>query len=276
MLSAGDTPSTFELVHVGRSDSNPSTVCKLTPIQKVSADEIAIALADEVEAESEDHTQGYPGRQQYVLRGCTSEGRQVGEFPFWTSASNVMTHSHAATSLVDLTPEQAALSVGTMPEQLGHPTAMVATQLMRHTEGLVRNLVEMSSVNRERDAQIIRQLQAANDKHEGRHIQTLELMESMHSRQQERQLATKTYEHDEQRKDRLLDKLTTMVLPAVAQHLSLPGVGSSDNGDVSVADIKGIFMRLPDEMQNSFLEALNEEDKAKLMSAFEGGGGTKH
>ncbi len=285
MLSAGEVPARFQLEHVSKAGPC-SLVCKLEPISDAAgADDIAQIVAEQVHQEAIDHIEGWPGRQQYVVRAYTETDREVGEFAFFQIANHI-THTQASRSMVELTPEQDAMAAGHLPnaEQLGHPTAMVANQQMRHNEGLVRYMTEMSAMSRERDASIIRSLQASNDRHEDRNMQMMQLFETMCSKQLERELATKTYEDDRDRKERLMENLNKWVLPEIAKRVgvALPASDKSSGEDSAtmVADIRDIFLSLPDEMQNAFVAELEESKRDRLMSIFERAGtsasDTKH
>jgi hypothetical protein len=270
MLSVGDRPASFHLCHLGRSGGH-SLVCKLEPVAEAPADDIAHALAEQIEAEAIDHVEAWPGRQQYVMRAYTEAGHDAGEFAFFQTANHIShTHTHAVGGITELTPEQAAFAGGNMaqPELLGHPLAMVASQGMRHAEGLVRFMVEQSAMNRERDAQIIKQQQAMIDKMQGRQTKMMDLVETMSSRQAERELAEQSYNDDKDRKDKLLDRLTTLVLPALAERAGVPTALLGADGGVDINEIREIFLKLPDEMQDSIVGTLSEKDQATLLSIF--------
>ncbi len=274
MLSAAGSPSRFELCHVNKAGGY-AVVCKLEPMEGAGADDIAETLAEQVAAEAMDHVDAWPGRQQYVVKAYTKEEHDAGEFAFYETA-NAVTNSRASEMLIDMTPEQHALAGGHLPqpEMLGHPTAMVASQQMRHTEALVRSIVDMSTRQSERDTQIIRQQQSAIDKHDGRYIQMLELVEDMHSRQAERELEAKKYDDDNNRKERLLSNLTKYVLPAIGLKAGAlvggkgkPAAGDDDDAK-TVAKIRAIFLNLPKETQDKVLADCTEEQKDTLLDAF--------
>ena len=252
----GDNPARFDLCHLDRARGS-SLVVKLQPLPNVATDDIANHIADEVHNEVLDHIEGWPGRQQYAIRAFTAGGEEVGEFPFVQTANSVI-HTNAGEMLSEATPEQNALASGMLPnpEQLGHPTAMGAQQLMRHTEQLTRFTVEMASMRAERDAQIIRIQQTSIDKHTAQQSKMVEVMEAMYSRQAERDLAEKTYRDDESRKERLLDNLTRLVVPALAKRAGVPaelvgaatavaGDGAGD-GAARSSVVRDIFLKLPE------------------------------
>ncbi len=272
MVSA-DLPRRFELVHIDRGSR--SVVCRLAPKAEVGADDIGEQLADEVHQEVIDHVEAWSGRQNYVVRALSEDGREIAEFAFFQVA-NSLVHTHAAHEIGELTPEQDALGGGRMPlaEQLGHPTAMVATQLMRHTEALTRHLVEVTSMQRERDAQIIRQQQQAIDKHETQHLKFMEMVEDMTSRRQERALAQAEHDANEARKAETFERINTLVLPAVAEKMGFSGPKAED----VLKELRSIFFSLPEEMQESVSAALPAEQKQKLFAILGSGeaGATKH
>lgn len=282
-------PAALELVHLaggsgGRSDGG-SVVVRLSPRAGASPDELAAELADAIESEASDHAEGWAGVQQYALRAVDAEGRACGEFAFRLGASALATT--AADSLAELTPEQSR--AGATPAALElmthHPMAQIAAQQMRHAEALTRQVVELATRNAERDGRIIREQQQAIDRYARRERETWEIAETMLSAKAERDLKERQYADETSRKERLLERLNTLVIPAVAKRIGMPpaalGTGAAAGtaaataaGGDTVSEIRRIFLSLPSELQDDVLAKLSDADRETLLSSFERGGAT--
>ena len=164
---------------------------------------------------------------------------------------------------------------------MSNAATMVMVQQMRHTEGLVAKLVELSTEHSERDAGIIRDQQLHIDRLEGRRIETITLLESLLSQKQERDLVQAEYDNQEKRKDRMMGKLEDVVFPAIMRSAIVKGMLNKDKGDGtplsddSAEEIKQLFMKLPEETQSKIISELGEEDSHRLMDLFASGHETR-
>lgn len=278
-------PAALELVHLGGGSGrgDGTVVVRLSPRAGASPDELAAELADAIESEASDHAEGWAGVQQYGVRAVDAAGAAVGEFAFRLGASALATT--AADSLAELTPEQAR--AGATPAALElmthHPMAQATAQLMRHTEALTRQVVELATRNAERDGRIIREQQQAIDRYARRERETWEIAETMLSAKAERDLKERQYADEASRKERLLERLNTLVIPAVAKRIGMPGAAlgtgaaagaAAAGGADTVGEIRRIFLSLPSELQDDVLAKLSDADRETLLSSFERGAAT--
>ncbi len=252
-------PAGFALMHIGRH--GPALVCNLAA--EGAPDDRADAIERLVSDEAGDHVEGWPGLQQYKVVALNEKGAPMGEHPFTLAAG---ASDDTASSLAMPTPDMGGMA-GT---ELNHAHTMVTVQQMRHNEGLVRALVEMSMTSRERDQEIISKQQRQIDKMQDRQLDVIEMMEGMMSRSKERELTQQAYDEDKERKDKLLAKVTQLILPAMAKE-----AGVAVPEDV-VETVRGIFLRLPDETQNKIIADLPKPDAEKLLELMESGAETKH
>jgi hypothetical protein len=244
-------------------------------------DDVASDVERQVSDEAGGHIEAWPGRQQYVVRAYAND-EEIGEYPFSLDRHDTVS---AVESLALPTPEmeyQAEFYPSGGYSVSSPSAARVESQQMRHNEVLVRALVEQTTRNYERDERLIASLQRANEKHEARRFEQVELLEEMYSRRQERSLLQQQHVSDAQRKERLVTALTTMVFPALASKAGsiLGGVGPTGpsprpQGADATAEpteeddlqtLAHIFMTLPSEKQSEFMEALSPDCQVQLLN----------
>ncbi len=285
----------FALWHVGRHA--PSLVCQL-PCEAADPTDRQHEIEQAVQDEVADHIEAWPGRQQYLVKAYDAAENEVGEFALSMIARD--SRMDVSAELALRTPEQEAAVAMGHESCANSPAAMVMMQQMRHNESLVGRLYDLSVANSERDARLIALLTKKNEKLEDRRFEAVEMIEAMYCRRQERNLRQQKFDDDKNRKERLLSNLTTMVLPEIAKRVGLPANASrpthvptnGSNGangssgangasgssgangagahreDPRVAAMREIFMKLPDQMQNDIVNALEPDDQHALLSIF--------
>jgi hypothetical protein len=247
---------------------------------EVEPAELPDHLERQISDEVTQHVDGLPGRQQYVVRSYRGD-RQTGEFTFWEQAVTGAA-SEAASALAFNTPDADPFGPFQSPRggDFSHASSMTTVQQMRHNEVLMRCLVDMATKNRERDVELIANLSRQVEKHQRNELKVAEMMEGMMSRAQERQLTQEKFDADEDRKERLLAKLNTYVLPEIAKRLGLPGMAPTGDGgsetDKDLDKVAQLFMGLDSKLQETILNELGEEEAAELLSVFERRGGASH
>lgn len=267
MLSGA--PASYELIH----RATGALVVQLTPRQGGVPDDVIGELADAIESESTDHAEGMGRTQQYAVRALDAGGSVLGEFTFRSGGAALV--SRIGDELGSPTPEQ--MTAGAPPAGLEamayHPMAQLAAQQMRHTEALTRQLVEMSTRNADKDARIIREQQSAIDRYARREREMAETWEQLLCRRQERELEDRRYNDELEQRERLLERLNTLVIPAVARRIGMPalaaGAGAGTDETTTVGQLRRIFMGLPSAVQDQVLGELSDADKETLLSAFE-------
>jgi len=225
--------------------------------------------------EATGHVDGWPGRQQYIVRAYVEGNDEpVGEFPFGLAAQG----EASTAELAQATPDYQAAMAGQIPLQdFSHPHAQVMAQQMRHNEALIRFLVDVTMHSRDRDGAIINRQQSHIDKLEADRFRIVEMTEDMLSRKQERAIKQERWETDKQRKEQLMAKLLQFVIPEAARRFGMTSTLSENQqqGAEELDEIKQLFLKLPAEMQNEIVNQLPEEDSDRLLSIFEGRS-TKH
>jgi hypothetical protein len=254
----------FAVYHVGRHA--PSLVTAITADEGTTDDRAETIERITVE-EVTDHVEAWPGRQQYFVKATGENNDDLGEFAFAMSSRG----NSASSDLTVYPPENDPHG----SSEFQSPHAMVTLQQMRHNEGLVRWIVELSRSASERDAQIMAAQQRQIDLMEDRRMDVVGMLEGMYSQRQERDLKQSKQDKDEARKDKLLRLVTNFVIPEMARRS-----GFTPPGDVA-EEIKQIFMRLPEDTHTLILEQLPKPDRDKLLDLFEGKAGdeeeaTKH
>ncbi len=262
----------FALLHEGRHGT--AKVCDLAA-DSGSPEDRAAVVERAVSDECKDHVEAFAGRQQYLVRALDGSGKAVGDHPFWITS----TGNKASGALMLPTPEQDADSHAHIIDpqrnapEMSHAATMVMIQQMRHNEGLVAKIVELSTEHAERDAGIIRDQQLQIDRLEGRRLETITLLEGLRSQKQERDLVQAEHDNHEGRRDRLMGKLEDVVFPAVMRSAVVKGMlnkGKKDGviSDDSADEIKQLFLKLPEEMQSKIVSELGEDDAHRLMDLF--------
>lgn len=257
LLTAGEEPRSFALYHVQRTGT-AALVAKLA-LCGDGADDVAAHVAELAEKEAQDHAAGFAGRQQYAIRaygaGTPESGApELGEFPFRYAHSSIGVQTDAATELLGPMPEPSARAA---------VTDMATVQLMRHNEGLVRLLVEVTSQKGERDAEIIRAQQAQIDRLTQRQLTSYELVERLLSEERERELKERAWDADEARKDKLMARLEEIFFPAVQKRFGIPMPGAGGGGVLD--EIRELFISLPDATQSAVLDALPDDKAHRLL-----------
>lgn len=262
--------TTFRLFHEGRHGLNQ--VCEL-PLEG-GAEDWPDHIARLVHDESQTHASAYPGRQQYMVRAYADGIDQpIGEYPFGLTAGD----EGSAATLSLQTPDYNTAMTGQIPLQdFSHPHAMVMAQQMRHNEGILRSLVDVTMHSRDRDGAIIKRQQEHIDHLEADRMKVLEMAEELMSRKQERQIVQEKWDSEKRRKDQIMAKLITFVLPEFAKRAGVAGVKaapSNGEADKELDEIKRMFLKLAPETQNQIVAELPEDDSDRLLTIFEGGGG---
>lgn len=257
----------FALWHSGKHGL--SLVCQLAT--EGGTEDWPDVIERQVSEEAQDHANGWPGRQQYLVQAYTEKSDEsIGEFALSMTASNTSLATTSLSLLDNETPDAELMNAGNLPPDFNHPHALVTTQQMRHTEALTRYVVELSMASRERDGQIIAVQQKQIDEMSKSRLDMTDMLEKMLSRSQERSLVQDKYDKEQGRKDKIMSTLLGFVLPEMARRAGVPLPEDVSN------DIRLIFLKLPDEMQNEIMAALPEDDKDKLMDIFEGKTETTH
>lgn len=261
----------FALLHEGRHGA--SKVCDLVA-NSGSPEDRAAMVERLVSDECKEHVEAFPGRQQYIVRALDGKGNAVGEHPFSIAATGNASSSALAMPPPELESAYAnqVIDPQRVPE-MSHAATMVMVQQMRHNEGLVAKLVELSTEHAERDAGIIRDQQLQIDRMEGRRLETIGLLENLLSQKQERDLVQAEYDNQEHRKERLMTKLEDVVFPAIMRSAIVKGMLNQGKADGVISDdaaeeIKKLFLKLPDEMQTEIVNELGEDDAHRLMDLF--------
>lgn len=258
----------FELHHEGRFGLN--RICELKLDESQPIEDAPGALERTITETVGDHVSGFPGRQQYMVRGFAGE-QPTGEFPFGMTASSFS--SDLAESVALVTPEMDMMRHNDGGAVLTHAHAQVMVQQMRHNEALMRGLVEVTTRHAERDAEIIATLGKQNQEYADRSLSVQSMMEDMLSQEQIRRLADQKFQKDEDRKARLMKRLETMVLPHLAAKAGLLPAAStssagSDGGSDSAAKLKALFFSLDPETQNEMTETLGPDKTTELLAIF--------
>lgn len=281
----------FVLVHEGRF--GPNEVCVLDFDPKLPEEDAPSSLERLVSETVEEHVDGFPGRQQYFVRAFAGDTPR-GEFAFGETASF---SSRVGQALTQDTPEMDRLShasaygggggaaAGLAP--LTHAHAQIVAQQMRHNEALTRGIVELSTRQSERDAEIIAGLQRNLARHEDRAAEMIQLREEMLSDEQVRRLQDLKFERDDQRKERLTKRLEGL-LPHIFRRLGVPAsvaghiTGGSQKAETKsgeadahegpdpvgglVTRLRDYFMGLPPQVQDEVMDALTDDHAPELLN----------
>ena len=255
----------FELHHrdaVGGS----SMICRLDVAPQASSDVLGGALARQVSEESSEHINGLEGRQQYIVRAFVGE-KPIAEFAFHDYCASL---SHAATSLAEPIPE--VMGTATPPASIERAIAAMVNQQLRHTEAMTRLVVDLTSRNGERDIKLIASQQTHIDRLEGRCYETNELLESLLSKQAQREFERQKFETEQAHKEALFKKIMDQIVPGLAHAWKIPlpsgiKVPVADE-DSNTETIKRLFSDLPKPMQDEIMSTLGEEKGLELMQAF--------
>jgi hypothetical protein len=248
----------FELFHEGRFGVN--RICQLAFDEELAPDDAPSELERQVSETVGDHCDGFPGRQQYMVRAFSDEHPR-GEFAFGMSA-NAMLHTGAAEAMGHEPPDMEA------GRSFSHAHAQVSAQQMRHNEALMRGFVELAMSQRERDADIIAQQQQTIQKSQRQQMDVYSMIEDMLCRQQERRLVEAKYDKDEERKGGLMKRLD-FIIPEIARRAGVPMMAKGDGGEGSPAstrEMAAFFMDLSKEMQEGVLDALGDEKGLELLA----------
>lgn len=233
-----------------RSASLRSSVVEEWPIANDRAQDWE-EIGELVFEAAETDTEGQGGRQRYLVSVYRdAERRPDGRFPFMVTADPEINDGEGAGSSLDSEP--ATLSG-------------IVSQQMRHNEGLLKMLVSTLADSMKHMRNSLGELVQENREMRDKHLETMRLMEEMISMREHRQLEVQRASRDDNRKDQLIGKITTL-LPVVAGKIAAhmdPSPASVERA--GLAQIRSLVESLTPEQIDQLGKVLRPEQAIAML-----------